>query len=378
MPWGVKGKLELRLELVRRYLGGESISALSREFGVSRPTAYLWVERFERHGSTRALLDRSSRPKRSPSKISTKLESRICKLREKYSWGADKLQIFLKSEGIELSRSTVKRVIKRNGLLIAEDCHRPALKRYERSEPNELWQVDFKGPMGRDAARCEPLSMLDDHSRFVVGLLAVKTKQTPEIQEAFERIFQENGLPEAILFDHGVPWWSVSHAQGFSKFSVWLMNHDVKLVFSGVNHPQTQGKVERFHRTLAERVRTKGTPQRFSKWSKLLEEIRHEYNYIRPHESLNMSVPASRYRKSVRRFSKRPRKFDYPLGAKVVRIDQNGCFRYRDKRVFCSQALARQFVRIEELEHSLTAFYRTTPVREIDLRTGQTLAFTIF
>jgi transposase InsO family protein len=365
MIWGVRSKVEARLEFVRRLQAGERMAALCREFEISRPTGYLWKNRHRKEGTVNALYDRTHRPYHCPNKIESRIEKRICKLRKKHGWGGRKLSNLLRNEGIDVPSVTVNRVIKRNNLLIPEECSRPALMRFARSHPNDLWQADFKGPMGRDAARCEPLSVIDDHSRFVLGLDAVTSKRHEEVQRTFQAIFEEYGVPEALLLDHGVPWWSTSHFLGFSTFSAWLMNQDIRLIFSGVNHPQTQGKVERFHRSLARSVRLRGTPARFCEWKPLLKDIRQEFNYIRPHEAMNMDTPSMHYVPSTKRFNPKPQAYEYPNGAVVIRLDNAGRGSYKDLRIFVSQALAGQHVCLVELQRSIVVFYRNTPVREV-------------
>jgi transposase InsO family protein len=249
VPWKVKGKVELRLEFVRRVVvGKEPVSRLCEEYGISRPTGYLWLNRYRGSHKIQSLVDKSHRPKTSPNKTQSRIETRVIELRSKYGWGADKLKVLLAREGIELPRITINRIIHRNGLLIEEDRHKPAVLRFEKENPNEMWQVDLKGCMGRGSARCEPLSILDDHSRFAVGLFPTRTSMLLPIQAAFEETFEKYGVPNSLLMDHGVPWWGSSHVIGLTRLSVWLMKQDIKLKFSGYNHPKTQGKVERFHR----------------------------------------------------------------------------------------------------------------------------------
>lgn len=371
MPWKTRSCVELRVEFVVRAERGENISSLSREFGVSRTTAYKWLNRFSQEGSVRSLLDRSRRPHHSPHKIPESLEKHICSRREEFGWGARKLRELLKKDGHDVPESTIKRVLKRNNLLLAEGSHCPAPQRFERSSPNEMWQVDFKGPIGIGEARCEPLSIIDDHSRYLVSLKAVRSKQIPEIRAAFTQVFENYGIPESILLDHGTPWWNSSNYLGLSQFSVWLMKQDLRLLFSRVRHPQTQGKVERFHRSLALAIRHQGTPRRFSEWKYVLPRIQFDYNYIRPHEALGMSPPASRYNKSRNAYNPSPRPFEYPEGATVMKVGSNGQFIYRKKQLFVSRALSDEYVRIEEIQDLLLVFYRNSIVREISLLTGK-------
>lgn len=373
MPWRVKDKVELRLEFIRRAERGENISKLCREYGISRPTGYLWLKRYQTSGTVWALEDRSHRPQHCPHRIEWSIEKRVIKLRERYGWGARKLQSLLVNEDISLPVVTINRIIARNGLLVPGQCHRPAEQRFERQAPNELWQTDLKGSMGHGQARCEPLSIIDDHSRFSVGLHPVRTSALEPIQGAFQRTFQEYGVPAAMLMDHGNPWWGTAQIIGLTRLSVWLMRQDIELIFSGYNHPQTQGKVERFHRTLAHAVYHVGIPKDFKSWAPLLRRFRKDYNHVRPHEALGMQVPASRYTPSRVPFKSKPPEVSYPSGSKVVKIDSLGRFSFGKRRLFASAALANEFARIEELQSSLLVYYRKTIIREIDLRTGETI-----
>ena len=376
VPWNVRGKVELRLEFVKRVVvGREPISRLCEEYGISRPTGYLWLRRYQETRKIQSLVDKSHRPITCPNRTDERIEAKVIELRNKYGWGADKLKVLLAREGIEVPRITINRIIHRNGLLIEEDCSKPAVKRFEKERPNEMWQVDLKGCMGRGPARCEPLSILDDHSRFLVGLFPTRTSKLPPIQAAFQITFEKYGIPDRLLMDHGVPWWGNAQVNGLSRLSVWLMKQDIRLTFSGYNHPQTQGKVERFHKTLAGSVRHKGTPTRFENWSPLLATIRHEYNHIRPHESLGMDVPASRYLSSNRRYNPAPKPPEYPSQSTVIKVDHLGRFRYRGLRLFASEALADELIRIEELESTAVIFYRNTPIREVSLVTGKSSQF---
>ncbi len=374
MPWRERCKVELRLEFVRRHLEGEKMAALCREFGISRPTGYLWVKRFQDERRISSLKDRSHRPKSIWRKTDESIERRVCELRERHGWGGKKLSIVLSREGIDVPVITINRILKRNGKVNNEESNLKALKRFERESPNELWQMDFKGPMGGGQAKCEPLSVIDDRSRFVTGLVAVQSKRTEEVRAAMRRIFCKYGVPEAILLDHGTPWYSNSNNHGLSRFSVWLMNQDISLYFSGICHPQTQGKVERFHRTLAQAVRRRGAPERFSRWGKLLGDIRFEYNHIRPHEALDMNTPASQYEASTRSYQAKPKPFDYGDASRIAKLDSHGMLSMKGRRYFVCQALRDQYVKLDEIEGRMLATYRTTPLREIDLSTGKSFA----
>jgi transposase InsO family protein len=171
-------------------------------------------------------------------------------VRHRYpDWGARKLRVVLAREGVELARNTIHRILLRNGLVKECDQHPPALQRFEPEQPNQLWQMDFKGPKGWPQ-QVGPLSVLDDHSRYVIVLAAHGNTEGRPVRERLERAFQDGGVPEAMLMDHGTPWWSQKAPSGRTKLSLWLMRQGIRLCWSGIRHPQTQGKVERFHGSL--------------------------------------------------------------------------------------------------------------------------------
>lgn len=224
-------RLGFVLEAVRE---GRSFSSLCLSYGISRPTGYLWLKRF-RAGGVAAMAEASRRPLRSPSRLALETEEKIVALRQRYpEWGARKLAVLLGRDGIAVPRMTVHRVLERRGLLHPLDRHRQATGRFCREQANQLWQMDFKSPKGW-GTHLGPLSVIDDHSRYVIAL---------------ERAFIDCGLPEAMLMDHGQPWFNAQSSGGWTQLGVWLMRVGIRLYYSGVRHPQTQGKVERFHGAL--------------------------------------------------------------------------------------------------------------------------------
>ncbi len=153
--------------------GGVNISKLCREFGISRPTGYQWLRRYRQAGSIRAVRELSRRPYRSPTRTAFEHEQRVITLRRQHDWGAKKIRELLVREGLDLPVITINRILRRKGLVCPDQSHRPAVKRFERERPNELWQMDFKGDYALRRGRCYPLSILDDHSRFAVGVYAL-------------------------------------------------------------------------------------------------------------------------------------------------------------------------------------------------------------
>lgn len=191
MPWKETDVLSQRIEfVVRARRGDESISELCREFGISRKTGHKWLSRFE-EGNFSALADRSRRPIRQPEKTPKVIEERVVELRLEYGWSGRKLQVLLAREGVALSTATIDRIIKRRGLVSKEASTKAATKRFERSRPNELWQMDFKGEyLLRGGGRCYPLSILDDHSRYAVGVYALARPSRKLVQPCIEKVFQ--------------------------------------------------------------------------------------------------------------------------------------------------------------------------------------------
>jgi transposase InsO family protein len=378
MRWGVKDKRDQRIGFVIRAASGkETMSQLCREFQISRPTGYLWLKRYREGGSSlTAVVEKSRRPQRSPQRTTSAVETRVVKLRQQEGWGAKAIRHVLeRDEGIRLGRMTVHRILERHGQIADEDRHRPATQRFERAEPNELWQMDFKGqfPMGR--RQCFPLSVLDDHSRYLIGLRALGGTRTEGVQQSLVELFVEHGVPDAMLMDHGVPWFNAINGHGLTRLSVNLIRQGIRLYFSGVRHPQTQGKVEKFHDTLRRAVEHRNRwPNDLRQWQNEFADIRYTYNHRRPHEALNMEVPATRYRPSRRHYQAHPPDWEYPMGSIVQRLNAQGQLYWKGRYRFVCRALAGEHVRIQELDQNLLVSFRQMWIREIDLNTGHSIA----
>ena len=371
MPWKEIGVVESRMEAVIRHAEGERVSALSREYGVSRQTIYKWLRRFGEEGAC-GLFDRSRRPRRSPNRIRRKTERRIIELRLKYGWGGRNIRDLLAKEKIKVSAATVDRVIARNGLIRENDKQGPATRRFEREAPNELWQMDFKGEYKLPGGTCWPLSIVDDHSRYSIGLFGLRSTTFDQVSQRLISCFEEYGLPDAMLMDHGPPWYATSHPTGLSRITVMLQKQGIRPIFSGVGHPQTQGKVERFHRTLSRHLRWQGVPQRFGMMCDALADFREIYNELKPHSSLNRRTPAQCYYPSSRRWDPSPPEWVYPPGAAVKKLTPQGTLHWNGHLYFVSQALPDEHVWCRQVDHRLLFNYQDFMVREIDLKSGGT------
>jgi transposase InsO family protein len=269
---------------------------------------------------------------------------------------------------------TVNRILKRRGLLVPQECHRAATQRFEREAPNQLWQMDFKGPWEVAEGHCYPLSILDDYSRYLVDLGALTGTGAEGVAGQLVRTFERHGVPEAMLMDHGTPWWSTTNGHGLTWLSVRLIQQGIRLHFSGIRHPQTQGKVERFHRSLKHQINRWGKPSTLAASAQALEAFREEYNQVRPHEALGMEVPAQRYHDSPRAYQAHPPEWVYEEGKMVKQLNTQGCLDYEQRRYFVCEALAQERVCVDRIEGKLLVRYRRTYIREIDILSGRTTA----
>ena len=363
MPWKQMEVREQRVEFVVRAQGSrEPLGRLCQEFGISRPTGYRWLKRY-REGGVEAIAERSRRPHFSPTQTPAEMEARIVALRREYpDWGARKLSVLLGREGMEIPSSTVHRVLLRHGLVRDQDRHRPAVRRFERERANELWQMDFKGPKNWPRS-CTALSVIDDHSRYLVALGATAGLEGGLVRRHLERAFGECGLPEAMLMDHGVPWWNWQSFAGSTQLSLWLMRQGIRLYFAGIRHPQTQGKVERFHGSLERALECRGVPaDNHQRW---LDEYRREHNHIRPHEALGMQTPASRWQPSPRRYRAHLPPWEYPDGAWTLKVDNRGTIDIKEQPYRIAKSLVGERVRIVSVEDRYLVYYCNTLIREL-------------
>jgi transposase InsO family protein len=373
MPWLETDVRDQRVQfIVAATTPDARMTDVCRVFGISRRTGYKWLARYEAAGGVAALRDRSRRPHQSPGHTPPAITARVCALRDLYGWGGEKLRVVLAAEGVTLAARTIDRIIAREGRTHRDAAPAAALGRFTRGAPNDLWQMDAKGhyPVGK-RGRCHPLSILDDHSRFAVGLYPLTTLQTAPVQAALIDCFEHYGVPTAMLMDHGVPWCDPARPTGLTRLGVFLVQQGIRVIHGRVRHPQTQGKVERFHRTLAERLRWWGVPTALPAWTDTLAAFRTEYNDIRPHAALGQEPPALHFQRSPRAYRPTPPPWQYAAGCAVQRVDAAASITYAGRRFFISEALIGQEVATTRLEQAVLVQYRHMYVRELHLTTGQ-------
>jgi transposase InsO family protein len=348
MPWKALSVLDHRREFVRLAQSGEvSVAELCRRLGISRQTGFTLLRRSREEGEA-GLADRSRRPLTSPRQVPPEMAARILDLRAAHPrWGGRKLARRLRDLGMTdvPAPSTVTEVLRRAGLIDpAEAARHTPFTRFERAAPNDLWQLDFKGHFATGAGRCHPLTVLDDHSRYSLGIAACGRETLVEVKQRMTELFRHYGLPGAILCDNGSPWGAAGHAglraNQRTGFEVWLMRLGVATLHGRPRHPQTQGKEERFHRTLDVEVLQGRQFADLDHCQRAFNAWRPIYNEQRPHEALGLAVPASRYRPSRHAFPERLPEPEYHASDKIRRVGGHGYVQWQGQKVPLSLAFA--------------------------------------
>lgn len=376
MPWKESSAMSSRLEFVRLASApGANIQALSERFGISRKTAYKWLARYEREGET-GLQELSRRPHNSPSRCLSTLEERILSLHEANPyWGSRKLKaLVLREQSTSPHHSTIDEVLRRHGRRIegSRSKQSVALTRFEHAAPNLLWQMDFKGHFGltdKLGGRCHPLTILDDHSRFNISLVACANEQRLTVQAAMTSAFERYGIPERITADNGPPW-GMQGLNSLTALEVWLIRLGIRVSHSRPRHPQTQGKDERFHRTLKLELLSRRGFNSLESCQRAFDEWRDRYNQLRPHEALGQQVRANRYRASGRPFPTTVPPVEYPLGDATSKVRANGQFCFEKRDFYAGEGLKGEFVAVRptKTDGLFKVYFCNVELQEIDLR----------
>jgi len=339
MPWKEWSLMLLRREFIELAIQSEAnVKQLCDRFQISRKTGYKWLRRY-REANVSGLQDRSRRPLHSPQRSAVEIEAKVLAVRDEHpAWGARKIGTRLEvlSGGEVPAGSTIHAILRRHGRVNrSESSKYQPWQRFEREAPNQLWQMDFKGHFALgNGQRCHPLGMVDDHSRFALCLQACRNQQGETVQQQLTVTFRRYGLPEAILMDNGSPWGN-DREHPYTPLTVWLLRLGVGVRHGRPGHPETQGKQERFHRTLKAEVLAGPMLGDFGKVQARFDQWRQVYNHERPHQALGMAVPASRYQVSSRIFPEVLPAIEYGPGDVVRKVQDQGkvSFHNRDFRV---------------------------------------------
>ncbi len=372
MPWLEVSIMDQRREFVGfARQDGVNRRELCRRFGISATTGYKWLQRAAHGGPV--LANRSTRPHTSPARTPEAVELAILAIRDHHpAWGARKIVRCLERDGLTApAPSTVHAILKRYGRITCPDGSGSlATGRFEYDQPNQLWQMDFKGRV-KLANDCwsHPLTVLDDHSRFSLCLQACQNEQTETVKDHLTTTFCHYGLPDAILVDNGSPWGG-SGGGTWTRLSVWLLKLGVTVIHARPYHPQTRGKNERFHRTLKAEVFAARRFRTCSHMQAALNAWRPIYNLQRPHEALEMAVPADRYRPSKRPMPKALPKIDYPSTDTVRKVGTRKAYiSFKGRLWFVPQAFRgeRVAIRPQSKDGCYGIFFGAHRITEIDL-----------
>jgi putative transposase len=380
MPWKEIEPMNQRTEFVLRAMKTDNFRELCQEYGISAKTGYKWRERFLQYGVS-GMAELSRRPKSNPQGLAEAVVCEMVRLKQRHRhWGPRKLRKVYERMHAEVpSESSFKRVLERAGLV-----QERRLRRREQSGrlfsgrkaggPNEVWTVDFKGwwYVG-GSRRCEPLTVRDEYSRYVLELRAVPNARTETVRACFERLFEQHGLPGAIRSDNGAPFASDQGVLGLSQLSAWWVALGIDLERGRPGCPQDNGAHERLHLDVEQELRGQGVVEQqagFDEWRRI-------FNQERPHEALGMRCPAELYKPADRKYEGTPEDLVYE-GMESRRVAKWGSISLGHRGVFISGALAGWSVGLErcgqgryhvwfgrlllgQLEERTLSFERTAP-----------------
>lgn len=373
MPWREVDTVTLRHEFVLLAQQDDSnISALCKLFGISRKTAYKWLNRFQMLGDA-GLCNKSRRPLSSPFKSEKTVEDEVVALRNLHpAWGGRKLKTRLENLGHHNvpAPSTITAILHRRGLIDpAEAAKHTAFTRFEHPYPNSLWQMDFKGHFPMQQGRCHPLTVVDDHSRFNVVLQACANERTDTVQTALINSFRRYGLPDRMTMDNGSPWGGDGQ-HDLTHLTAWLIRLGIGVSHSRPYHPQTQGKDERFHRTLNLEVISRRSFYDLKDCQRGFDEFRASYNMERPHESLAMETPVTRYKVSQRPYPEFLPAIEYYPGDHVRKVQAKGEIFFNGNVFRVSKALHGYPVAVRQTNDDgiYSVYFCHHKVKDIDLK----------
>jgi transposase InsO family protein len=341
------------MEFAMKSLRTDNFRALCAAYGISAKTGYKWQQRLLQYGLT-GMAEQSRRPKHSAHELAEAVVCEIVRLKQAHPyWGPRKIrELYLRSHGQAVSESSFKRVLERAGLT------QPRRRRQRAAEagrlwsarraqaPNDVWTVDFKGWWyDSQGKRCEPLTVRDEHSRYLLELRRMPDARTATVQACFERLFQRHGLPAAIRSDNGSPFAKPNAVLGLSRLSAWWVILGIDLERGRPGHPQDNGAHERLHRDIGLELQPRTAQQ------DALDLWREEFNQQRPHEALDMQCPAQVYRDSERPYQGSPEDVEYP-GMDTRKVDQHGTIKWNGTQLFVTSSLAGWSVGLKPLANA--------------------------
>jgi putative transposase len=358
MPWATPNLMKKRTEFAMKAMLSDNFRELCREYGISPRVGYKWRDRFATEGMG-GMNDQSRRPARSPDKLEEAIICQIVRLKERHrAWGPKKIrEVYLRQYGKAPSESSFKRVLERCGMTEKRVVRRmPQTGRIasgkKASAPNEVWTADFKGWWYDRDGRCDPLTVRDEYSRYILEMRALPDACASTVKACFEKLFERYGVPGAIRSDNGSPFASGHSLLGLSQLSVWWMANGIDLERSRPGCPQDNGAHERMHRDIArelEGVEHENRQAAFDTW-------RQEFNEERPHEALGMRVPSAVYERCKQSWAGTPQAIEYP-GMGTRRVNKVGVIGHEGHHIFLSRALAGWDVGLRHRREGLFEIY---------------------
>ena len=372
MPWECKTVEDQRREFAQAAMYCKNFSALCREFGITRRTGLKWKERYT---ACQPLTDRSRKPHTTPTRTPEEVELLILAVRaENPGWGAKTIHRVLERRGCQNLPcvKTVNNILHRYGCISPEESQkRQPYTSFEKERCNVMWQTDFKGEFRmKDNNYCYPLTILDDHSRYSLRI-APRLSTVNVVIPVFTEVFQQYGMPDSILSDNGAQF--AGFRKGYTQFEKWLIDLDILPIHGRIKHPQTQGTIERFHRTMkhellnhTEIADIEDAQTKFRLWQD-------KYNNLRPHEALGMRTPGEVYEPSQRQYESKVKEFEYGGEHHVLKVNSWGYVRFNGWQVYLSETMANQYIefRTSSDGETFAACYRNFKIAEFDTEDGQ-------
>lgn len=371
MPWSERTKNQVREEFVKQVTEHkQSMAALCRQYGISRPTGYKWLRRYEQG---LPLDDQSRSPKHNAARVSTEMEAAIVAMRKKYpAIGALKLRKIMQNEGVQdlPCAKTFNNIFHRNKLITKESSLAAThYTRFQKESPNEMLQGDFKQVKMQNGKIAHVLNVTDDFSRYNMCTKALPNETFESVQSALLEVFRNYGLPFSFLCDNGTPWGN-SQTIGYTKFEVWLMELGVLPLHGRKLHPQTQGKEERYNGSFSrECLKYHKEITDLNSAQQIFDEYREFYNNTRPHHALELETPASKYIRSQKELPTEISDWVYPEGWEIRKVKETGYFNYDNQGYFFSEAFAGKEIAVYEdsVKNQLTIFFREFQIAKLDL-----------
>lgn len=368
MPWLETVPMDQRLQFIEDALSDRfTMAALCARYGISRRVGYKWLTRYAEEGK-RGLIDRSRAPHHCPHKIGDDVTALLCDLRRTHPfWGARKLLVVLKRRHPTITTwpaaSTAADLLARHGLVHKRRTRRtsthPGVVPAITHAPNDLWTADFKGQFRTaNGAYCFPLTIADQHSRYLLTCHGLLSTQTVTARPIFERTFREYGIPLAIRTDNGVPF-ATQAIHGLSYLNVWWMRLGIQHQRIHPGQPQENGAHERMHRTL-KRQAIPPVRRTCAQQQRNFDAFRHEYNQERPHEHLQQQPPASQYYASPRPYPERLPRLEYPAHFLTKKVTTGGTFRFGARLLYLANAMTDQTIGLEEVDDGQWIIYFNT------------------